>query len=207
MKELELSTVPSLFFPWQLKINQKDTLKGDKYDDNTWLSTTLAQRHRLYQLQRYILLYASFAGLLRVNLTDTFGIIDMLHTMNKDHFPPNLPDDMVFHHLLNLLVGIQNHYTGHLDAAIHYYSLIPPQAGDTYILALLNKSIILRVGTEKEKTIAAKLLDEIERRIVLGSTSAPQLKAAWCLVRGISSTEVLRSKFVPHPPDLGKTSN
>ena len=38
-------------------------------------------------------------------------------------------------------------------------------------------------------------MDEVERRLVLGGqNSSPQLRNAWCLVKGITLNEVLRSK-------------
>ena len=119
----------------------------------------------------------------------------MLHCLNKDRLPPTTPDDPILDNLSNLLVAFQNHYTGHLGAAMEYYSLIPSSVGDIYILALLNKSIILRLGTQQDYSTAMKLLDEVERRLVIGGqASSPQLRNAWCLVKGISSSEVLRSK-------------
>lgn len=154
------------------------------------------RRDRLLRLKRYTLLYASFTGLLRSNIEDALRCIDMLHCLNRDHFPPTSPDDPIFDNLLHLLVAIQNHYTGHLGAAMEYYSFIPSTAGDTYILALLNKSIILRLGTHQDYSMAIKLLDEVERRLAIGGqTSFPQLRNAWCLVKGITSTEVIRSKL------------
>jgi hypothetical protein len=156
----------------------------------------VSRRDRLLRLKRYTLLYASFTGLLRSNFDDAFRRIDMLHCLNRDHFPPTSPDDPIFDNLLHLLVAIQNHYAGRLDAAKECYSFIPPTAGDTYILALLNKSIILRLGTQQDYSLAMKSLDEVERRLAIsGESCSPQLRNAWCLVKGITSTEVIRSKL------------
>lgn len=169
-------------------------LHGEKYETEGWLSEILFQRERILRLKRYTLLYASFSGLLRSNLEDAFRCIDMLHSHDREHFPPTSPDDPVYDNLLLLLVAIQHHYAGYLEMALEFYSQIPPIAGDTYILSVLNKCIILRMGTPQERAQAMKYLDEIERRIFAGYYSNPQLRTAWNLVKGITSTEVLRSK-------------
>jgi Cohesin loading factor len=169
-------------------------LNNETYDTDAWLSEAISRRNRLLRLKRYSLLYVSFVGLLRSQMDDTFRCINLLHKLNNDYFPPNQPEDMEFIHLLHLLVGIQNHFTGHLDGAMEYYSRIPPQAGDTYLLALLNKSIILILGPPQHQTIAMKLLDEVERRLIIGGQMSSHLTTAWSFLRGITSTELLRSK-------------
>jgi hypothetical protein len=123
--------------------------------------------------------------------------INNLHQLDKTHFSKS--DDIPFTHLLHLLVAIQNHYTGHLDVALQYYSLIPAQAGDTYLLSLLNRSLILQGGTPTDRTTSQKLLDEVERRLlVMGNQHSGQLRTAWMFIRGATTHELLRSKY--HPP-------
>ena len=153
----------------------------------------MSRRQRILRLKRYTLLYASFSGLLRSNLDDAFRCIEMLDALDNEYFIPTSQEDNVYDNLLHLLRGIQFHYTGRLVEALKAYSLILSNAGDTYILSLLNKSIILRLGTSQDHATAMKYLDEIEKRVFVGGS--PQLRTAWNLVKGISSTEILRSKL------------
>src|SRR5579859_6798424 len=102
--------------------------------------------------------------------------------------------------LLHLLVATQNHYTGRLDEAMHYYSAIPTTAGDTYTLSLLNKCIILRAGTAEQRVLATKLLDEAELRLMESGQTTSQLRNALLLLRGISGTELLKFRYLPHTP-------
>ena len=119
--------------------------------------------------------------------------INDLHQLHKDHFSAS--DDVPFNHLLHLLVAIQNHYMGNLDVALQYYSLIPPVAGDTYLLSLLNRSTILHSGSPTDRATAQKLLDEVDRRLtVMGTQHSGQLRTAWMFIRGATATELLRSK-------------
>lgn len=170
-------------------------LNGEKYDTDGWLSELLLQRERILRLKRYTLLYASFSGLLRSYFDEAFRCIEMLQSLDKGHFPPTSPNDPIYDNLLFLLLGIQHHYSGLFDIALDYYSKIPPTAGDTYIVSLLNKCIILRLGTPQDHAMAMKWLDEIERRLYIAPNHSPQLRTAWNLVKGITCTEVLRSKF------------
>jgi Cohesin loading factor len=177
-------------------------LNSEKYDTEGWLSELLIRRERILRLKRYTLLYASFSGLLRSYFDEAFRCIETLHSLDREHFPLKSPDDSIYDNLLLLLVGIQHHYSGFFDIALDYYSKIPPTAGDTYIVSLLNKCIILRLGTEQDHTKAMKWLDEIERRIYIASNLSPQLRTAWNLVKGITCTEVLRSKFPILPENV-----
>jgi Cohesin loading factor len=147
-------------------------------------------------MKRYSLLYASFAALLRSGWEDASQSIAMLQQLNNTHFPSPVSDDATFTHLYHLLLGVQKHYTARLDAALEYYGRIPPQAGETYLLALLNQSIILRLGTPQDQKKAIMFRDEVERRLVTGNQTSPQIRVAWFLVRGITTAEVLPSQFV-----------
>lgn len=120
----------------------------------------------------------------------------MLQQLNNTHLTSSLSDDSTFMHLYHLLLGVQKHFTARLDAALEYYAMIPPQAGETYLLALLNQSIILRLGTPQDHDKAIRFLEEVELRLITGKQSSPQIRAAWYLIRGITTTEVLRSQFV-----------
>lgn len=177
-------------------------LSGENYDTEGWLSEILIRRERILRLKRYTLLYASFSGLLRSHFDEAFRCIEMLHSLDREHFPPTSSGDPIYDNLLLLLVAIQHHYAGFFDIALDYYSKIPPAAGDTYIVALLNKCIILRLGTPQDHTKAMKWLDEIERRIYIASNPSPQLRTAWDLVKGITCTEVLRSQFPTLPGNV-----
>ena len=146
-------------------------------------------------MKRYSLLYASFAALLRSGWEDASQSIAMLQQLNNAHFPSSVSDDTTFTHLYHLLLGVQKHYTARLDAALEYYALIPPQAGETYLLALLNQCIILRLGTPEDHKKAIMFRDEVERRLITGTQISPQIRVAWFLVRGITTTEVLPSQF------------
>jgi hypothetical protein len=172
-----------------------DFLGCDKYDMESFLSVAITRQNLYLRMKRYSLLYAAFAALLRSGWEDASQSIANLQQLNNTHFPPTVSEDTTFTHLYHLLLAVQRHYTARLDAAVEYYRLIPPQAGETYFLALLNQSIILRLGTPEEHKQAIKFLDEVERRLVTGGQSSPQIRAAWFLVRGITSTEVLRSQF------------
>src|SRR5579859_4179747 len=170
-------------------------LHGETYDTESWLSEVITRRDRLRRLKRYSLLYASFAALLRSRWEVALNAITQLTDFNQTYFAKSTSDDSAFSYLYQLLLGIQNHYTGHLDVALQYYSNIPVQAGETYLLALLNKSLILRGGSQQDQAAAIKLVDEVERRLVATQHQYPQIRNAWCLVRGITSNEVLLSKF------------
>ena len=160
----------------------------------------IARRARLFRLKRYSLLYAAFAALLRSQWDTALRVTAQLNDFNKTYFPQSTTtdDDTTFTYLSHLLIAIQNHYTGHLDVALQYYSAIPVQAGETYLLALLNKSMILRGGSQQDHSMAIKYLEEVERRIYAPNASQqqqyPQIRDALHLVRGITSNEVLRSK-------------
>jgi hypothetical protein len=174
-----------------------DMLSNENYDSNGWLSDVVLRRTRLLRLKRYCLLYGSFAALLQSRFDDAFPWIETLHALNH-HFDSILPQDMTFTYLFGLLIAIQNHYMGRFDVAIKMYSQIPPQAGDIHLLALLNKCAILRAGTSQEVHISLKLLEDLERRILSNQSSSPQLKAAYSFVRGVTHTEILRSKYIPY---------
>jgi hypothetical protein len=167
-----------------------------QYDTEGWLSEIIAKQTRLLRLKRYILLYGSFTGLLRSN-PQSFTTIEALHAFNLEYFPPPpSPDDTIFQHLYTLLIAMQNHLTGFLDEALGYYAEIPVQAGDTYLLACLSRAVILRGGGQtQDQAMAGKLLDEVERRMVK-YPPGPQMWTAWRLVKGLSSTEVLRPRYV-----------
>jgi len=171
---------------------------SETYDTNSWLSEASLRLNRLNRLKRYCLLYASFTALLRSKFRTAINYIDVLHTLNRDYFPPPSSDDAVFTHLLHLLVGIQNHWAGHFDAAMQFYLQIPPEAGETYLLSLLNRAVILRGSHEPQEVAqATKLLDEMERRIAARGGTSPQLLSAFLLLRGITASEVLKSKYPP----------
>jgi hypothetical protein len=162
----------------------------------SFLSEAITREKLYLKMKRYSLLYAAFAALIRSGWEDASQSITNLKQLNNTYFPPTVSEDTTFTHLYHLLLGVQRHYTARLDVALEYYRLIPPQAGETYLLALLNQSIILRMGTPEEHKQAIKFLDEVERRLVTGGQSSPQIRAAWFLVRGITSTEVLRSQSI-----------
>lgn len=82
---------------------------------------------------------------------------------------------------------------GFLREALRDYEGISPAAGDTYLLACLNRVVILRGGSVEEQALAGRILDEVEVRM-MRSSPAPQIRTSWFLLKGISSTEVLRSK-------------
>lgn len=170
-------------------------LHKETYDTESWLSEVVTRRDRLCRLKRYSLLYASFAALLRSQWEVAIKATTQLTDFNKAYFAKSTSHDTAFTYLYHLLLAIQNHYTGHLDVALQYYSGIPVQAGEIYLLALLNKSLILRGGSQQDQTTAMKLIDEVERRLVASQHQYPQIRNAWCLVRGITSHEVLLSKF------------
>src|SRR5208282_603123 len=99
-------------------------LNGEKYDTEGWLSELLIRRERILRLKRYTLLYASFSGLLRSYFEEAFRCIEMLQSLDREHFAPTSPDDPIYDNLLLLLVGIQHHYSGFFDIALDYYSKI-----------------------------------------------------------------------------------
>jgi len=177
-----------------------------QYDTEGWLSEIIAKKTRLLRLKRYILLYASFTGLLRSNFQQVFTTIEALHAFNHEYFPPPpSPDDTTFQHLYTLLIAMQNHLTGFLAVASSYYESIPVEAGETYLLACLNRAVILRGGTVRDQALAGKILDEVENRMEMVSP-APQIRTAWNLIKGINSTEVLGSKYVL-PPGVSKVAD
>jgi hypothetical protein len=186
----------SLYF-WTSGANFAGILKDEQYDTEGWLSEIIAKQTRLLRLKRYLLLYASFTGLLRSNYPSVLQTIDSLHAFNNTYFPPPpSPDDAIFQNLYTLLVGMQNHMAGFLREALQDYEGITPAAGDTYLLACLGKVVILRGGSPEEQGMAGKILDEVEGRM-MRSSPAPQIRSSWFLLKGIASTEVLRSKYPP----------
>ena len=178
-------------------------LGKETYDTKSWLSEVTTRRDRLLRLKRYSLLYSAFAALLRSQWDVVLRVTSQLHDCNEKYFSnTTTADDTAFMYLYKLLIAIRNHYTGQLGVALQLYSDIPVQAGETYLLALLNKSLILRGGSQQDQSKAIKCLDEVERRLFASQHPYPQLRDALYLLRGITSNEVLRSKFPPIPKML-----
>src|SRR5277367_217473 len=164
---------------------------SEMYDSDGWLCEMTGRRDLLLRLKRYALLYGCFAALLRSNIQDARTGINTLKTTET-----NSPPDPIFSYLVRLLDGTYHQFCGKLDQALESYSKIPPEAGDIYILSLLNSTLILRQGTPAQQSRAKRFVDEIERRILQRQPS-PQLEAAYHLIRGVTNTELLTSKSPP----------
>ena len=161
------------------------------YDFEGWMGETMGRRESLLKLKRYALLYRSFAALLRSNIEDASVGIDTLKAS------PSSPYDSTFLHLLHLLEGSFHQFRGQLDQAIQSYRQIPPEANDIHILSLLNTILLLRTDpSPHQQSRAKRFLDEVERRFSI-HTPSPQLTAAYNLVKGITTTEILLSQFIP----------
>jgi hypothetical protein len=60
--------------------------------------------------------------------------------------------------------------------------------------------MILHSGSAAERQTSQKLLDEVERRLVIMATQhSGHLRTAYMFVRGATATELLHSKYSPHP--------
>jgi len=166
------------------------------YDSEGWLCETTGRRELLLRLKRYALLYGCFAALLRSNIQDARTSINTLKITQVAI--TSSPPDPTFAHLVRLLDGTYHQVCGKLDQALESYSKIPVEAGDIYILSLLNSTLILRQGTPAQQSRAKRFIDEIERRISQRQHS-PQLEAAYNLIKGVTITELLTSKSPSHP--------
>ena len=168
---------------------------SEMYDSDGWLCEMTGRRDLLLRLKRYALLYGCFAALLRSNIQDATTWINTLKTIQISTTPS--PPDPTFSYLLRLLEGTFHQFSGKVDQALESYSKIPYEAGDIYILSLLNSTLILRQGTPAQQSRAKRFIEEIERQISQRQSS-PQLETAYHLVKGVTTTELLTSQS-PHP--------
>jgi len=172
-------------------------LNGEKAGEGMWLSEVIAQQDRWKRLKRYTILYLAFAHLTRSNWEEANRTIHHLRSL-----PPIT--DPVASHLFSMLIATQAQYHGHFDTAKEYYAQIPSTAGEIYLLALLNQTVLYRdLSNPSDLAKSTRFLKEVEERLGRagaftpnGPTVLPQIKAAYTLVKGLISPELLKSKYL-----------
>jgi hypothetical protein len=163
---------------------------GEHQPPNEWLSVAVAKRDRLLRLKRYCYLYAGFVAVLREMSSVRDTSMSCVMAIPPDQFlEPS--QDLTFVALMYLLLGARAHTTGNLSMAMYYYDQVPRESGDEYALALLNKVVILRRGTEEERKLADKLLEETERIL---EKLPLQIVTAHFTIKGIHTPQVLLCK-------------
>jgi hypothetical protein len=172
-------------------------LNGEKVGGEMWLSEMIAQQDRFMRLKRYTLLYLSYAHLARSNWDDANRTIQILRAL-----PPS--NETVSIHLTSLLLATQAQYHGLFDKAKEHYNQIPQNAGEIYLLSLLNQTLLYHDTSKPSNlTKSNNFLNQVEEKLhqagSLPSNShiLPQIRAAYAVIKGLISPEVLRSKYSP----------